>query len=222
MDKEDSGQNFWRVLDELLKKFDKRLKEIEDRLSKLETTQFSSVLMEEKHIPEQRKGIFQGKVISNFQGAIERVITLPICDVCGSRLDEKFIVCLSCGKKLCDNCSINFDNTNYCLSCLRKKINLSKKAFLVLQCIACKITNIKTISDLTKIPKNEVRVCFEELLALGLIEKRGVSILANYHITDDGRSVISAYKKVYSSDDVIQFYSDLSKFITYQGDALGF
>lgn len=212
MDKEDSRQNAWQMLEGILNRFDERLKELENRLSNLEKAQaIPSVIMDEKHIPEQRKGILEGRRISNSQGAIERVITLPVCDVCGLRLGEKFVACPSCGKKLCDECSINFDNRNYCLACLRKRINLSKRAFLVLQSVANDVTNVKTISELTKIPKDEVRACFEELLALRLMEKRGISILANYRVTDDGMSVISAYKQVYSSDDVTQFYSELRK-----------
>jgi hypothetical protein len=80
-----------------------------------------------------------------------------------------------------------------------------------LQSIANEIGKVKTISELTKIPKNEVRACFEELLALKLIEKKGISILACYQVTDDGTSTISAFKQVYSSDDVTQFYSELRK-----------
>jgi hypothetical protein len=131
--------------------------------------------------------------------------------VCGLRLGDKFVVCPSCGKKLCGECSISFDNRKYCVACLRNRINLSKRSFLVLQSVASDVADVKMISKLSKIPKNEVRACFEELLALKLIEKRGISILANYQVTDDGTSTISAFKQVYSSEDVNQFYSELRK-----------
>lgn len=213
MDRENSKQNAWQVLEGILNRLDERLKELENRLNNLEKVQTTpDVIMDETHIPEQRKGILEGKRISNSQGIIERVMTLPVCDVCGLRLGEKFVVCPSCGKKLCDDCSINFDNRNFCLACLRNRINLSKRLFLVLQSVANDIGKVKTISELAKIPKNEVRACFEELLALKLIERRGISILAKILVTDDGMSCISAFKQVYSSDDVTQFYSELRRF----------
>jgi len=212
MDREDNKQNAWQVLEGILNRFDERLKELENRLNNLEKVQTApDVIMDEKRIPEQRKGIVEGRRISNNQGVIERVMTIPVCDVCGLRLEEKFVACPSCGKKLCNECSINFDNRNYCLACLRNRINLSKRAFLVLQSVANGVTKTKTISELTKIPKDEIQACLEELLGLKLIERRGVSILANYHVTDDGTSTISAFKQVYLSDDVTQFYSELRK-----------
>jgi predicted transcriptional regulator len=209
---EENKKNAWQMLERILNEFDERIKDLEDRLSVLEKGQAVNVLMDEKHIPEQRKGIVEGKRLTESKGMIERVITLPVCDVCGLRIGEKFIVCHKCGRKLCDECSISFENTYFCLECLREKINLPKRLFLVLQCVASEVTNRKKISELTKIPKEDVQSCIEELLVLGLIEKRGISIFSDYKITDDGMSVISAYKQAYTSDDVVQFYSELKKF----------
>jgi hypothetical protein len=217
MEKDDK-QNAWQMLEGILNRFDQRLKELENKLNNMEKAENPpDVIMDEKHIPEQRKGILEGRRISNSQGVIERVMTFPVCDVCGLRLGEKFVVCPSCGKKLCDACSISFDNRNYCVACLRNRINLSKRSFLVLQSVANDVTNVKTISKLSKIPKDEICACLEELSVLKLIERKGISILANYHVTDEGTSAISAFKRVYSTDDVTQFYSELGSFLTVQG-----
>ncbi len=215
---ENDKHDAWHMMERTLSRIDEKLIEIEYRLRKLEGGQSSNVILEEKHVPEQRKGILEGKVISNSQSGIERVITLPICDVCGSKLEE-FVVCPSCTKKLCDLCSIRFDNRNYCLECLRNRIDLSKRAFLVLYSMASAVTNEKTISQLTRVPKDDVRACLEELLRLKLIEKKGLSIFSDYSVTDDGMSVLSAYKQVYASDDVVQFYSELGKVSSqFKGD----
>lgn len=208
---EDNRHDAWQMIERILSRIDEKLIEIEYRLKKLESGQSSNVILEEKRIPEQRKGILEGKMISNSQSGIERVITLPICDVCGSKLEEKFAVCPSCARKLCGLCSIRFDNRNYCLECLRGRIDLSKRAFLVLYSIASAVTNEKTISQLTKVPKDEVGACLEELRRLKLIEKKNLSIFSNFGVTYDGMSVLSAYKQVYTSDDVTQFYSELGK-----------
>jgi hypothetical protein len=216
---ENNKHDAWHMLENVLSRIDEKLIEIEYRLRKLEGGQSSNVILEEKHVPEQRKGILEGKMISSSQGGIERVITLPVCDVCGARLGEKFVACPSCARKLCDVCSIKFDNRNYCLSCLRNRIDLPKRTFLVLHSIASTVTSEKTISHVTKVPKDEVRACLEELLTLKLIEKKGLSVFSNYSVTDDGMSVLSAYKQVYASDDVAQFYSELRKISSHlKGD----
>lgn len=194
-----------------MSQIDEKLIEIEYRLGKLENSQSPNVILQEKHIPEQRKGILEEKRLSNTEAGLEKIITLPVCDVCGVRLEERFVACPACGRKLCNKCTIRFDTSNYCLPCLRERINLSKRAFLVLYAVAKEVTNKKEVSKLTKVPKDDICSCIDELLELKLIQRKGISVLSKYSVTDDGMSAVSAFSQVYCTSDVNQFYSNLSQ-----------
>jgi aldehyde:ferredoxin oxidoreductase len=91
---------------------------------------------------------------------------------------------------------------------------LSKKSFKVLVSIAHEVTDIETISGLTKISKGEVRACFTELSELGLIAKRGASIFSKLQVSDNGMEAIGAFHRVYGQDDdTIQFKAELQKHV---------
>jgi hypothetical protein len=208
-----SSTDIWQIIEQVLSKFDSRLKEVERKLSQIEAQQPQRIL-NETHVPESPH-LLGGRTLStSASGSLERLIRLPVCDICGKRLNQDFIVCFSCGKKLCEKCIVPFDNKNYCIECLKEIIPLSKKSFKVLVSIANEVTDIETISDITKISKGEVRACFVELSELKLITKRGASIFSKIQVSDNGMEAIGAFRRVYGEDnDAIQFEADLQRHV---------
>jgi len=208
--------SLWQIIEQTLLKFNERLEEVDKRLSRIEVQQSRRTILNETQVPESPKLLGGRTLMTSDSGTLERLIRLPVCDICGNRLDQDFFICSSCGKKICKSgrCGASFHNKTYCVECLKELLPLSKKHFKVLVLIASDVTDIKTISDLTKINKNEVRTCFEELLKLELIAKKGASIFSKIQATDYGIEAIGAYHQVYGEDkDVIKFQVDLQKHV---------
>jgi hypothetical protein len=207
---EKESVDLWQMIEQVLLKFDNRLKDIENRLSQIETK--NQTLLNETQVPEEPR-LLGGRTISLLpSGTLERTIRLPVCDICGRRLQEEFVVCHSCGKKLCEKCIVAFDNRNYCLECLRNILPLTKKSFKVLMAIANEITCIETISDLTRMSRAEVRECISELLQLQLIAKKGASVFSKIQATDNGMEAIGVFSRIYGEDqDTVQFEVELKE-----------
>jgi hypothetical protein len=203
-------------LEQTLTQFDTRLSTIENRLSQLESGR--NVILNEQRVIE-RAGRLGGKTfLTSPTGGIEREIRIPICDVCGSRINEAFIICQGCGRKLCINCAIAYQNTNLCVACLRNLIPLTKQTFKVLVCIANGIDSADAIAKITHIPKDDVRKCRNLLTVLGLVLKKGVSIFSKICISDNGLDAICAYRQVFGkNDDIIQFDIELRSYLAEKG-----
>jgi len=210
---DDRLTNTLRLLDQAFSQLNARLVEIENRLGRLESGQETQTILEEHRIVEGQGRLGGKTLLSSAGGGIQRLTHIMVCDTCGLKLsDEKdFIICHSCRKKLCESCAISHDNKSYCCECLERTIPLPKKAYKILVCISKKVANVKTISELTHIPKEDVRSFIAHLLNLGLIEDKGV-FFPDRRIVEAGLVAINAYRQVYGRDgDVIQFETELEE-----------
>jgi len=199
-------------LEQMLAHFDTRLNSIENRLGQLESNR--NIILDERRVAE-RPGHLGGRTIySSPTGGIEREFKVLTCDTCGRRIEEEFIICQECGRKLCDSCAISYQNTNLCVNCLRNVIPLTKQAYKVLVALANEVQDVRTISKITRMIKDDVVNARNHLLALRLIMKRGFSIFSEVRITDSGLEAIGAYRQVFGQDDdVIQFDIELRNYL---------
>jgi len=201
-----------QALEQMLTQFDTRLNRIEDRLNQLESSR--NIILDERRVTE-RAGQLGGRTLySSPAGGIQREIRVLTCDACGSRMEEEFIICQGCGRKLCDSCAIAYQNTNLCVNCLRNLIPLTKQAYKVLVAIANEVKDVRAIPRITRMVKDDVVNWRNCLLVLGLIVKKGVSIFSEVCITDNGLDAIGAYRQVFGEDDdIIQFDVELRNYL---------
>jgi len=198
-------------LEQMLTQFDTRLDSIENRLNQLESNR--NIILDERRVTE-RVGHLGGRTfITSPTGGIQREIRICVCDLCGSRIEEDFAICQGCGRKLCISCAIAYQNTSLCVNCLGNRIALTKQAYKVLVALANEVKDVRAISRITKIAKDDVMSWRNHLLTLGLIVKRGFSIFSEVCITDGGLEAIGAYRQVFGEDDdVIQFDIELRNY----------
>jgi len=201
-------------LDQELSQLNSRLTEIEQRLTQVEASKIGSQkILDERHVPA-RMGQLGGRVISSSpQGTVQRQINVIFCDVCGRKIEEENLaLCYGCERKICSKCLIKLGAEFLCIECLKDRLPLDKKGYKILVAIANGLTNAKEISKITSIVTNDVRTSISELLNLGLIRTKGISIAKRIEATDDGLEAMGAFHRIYSSDeDVLRFEQELAK-----------
>jgi len=202
-------------LDQELSQLNSRLTEIEQRLTQVEASQIGSQkILDERHVPA-RMGQLGGRVISSSpQGTVQRQINIVFCDVCGRKIEEENLaLCYGCKRKICvDKCLIKLGAEFLCIECLKDRLPLDKKGYKILVAIANGLTNVKEISKITSMVTDDVRTSTSELLNLGLIRRKGISIAKRIETTDDGLEAMGAFHSIYSSDeDVLRFEQELTK-----------
>lgn len=204
------GRNDERI-ERALRVLDQRLTELERILSQ---GQGRGIIIEEHRIPE-RVGRLGGRTFfTNSAGGIEKEIRIPVCDVCGRALSDKFFVCHNCGGKLCGRCVIDFSGEILCLNCLKEELPLNKRNFKVLVAVANGLESLSAISQLIRIKRGEAEQCLQELQDLGLIGQKGLAIFTRTYATDKGLEAIAAYSQIYGRErDVVQFDFELRDYI---------
>jgi len=168
--------------------------------------------LDERTVAESARHLGGRTIYAAPAGGIQREIRVLTCDTCGRRMEEEFIICQGCERKICNSCAIRYQNTHLCVNCLGNHIPLTKQAYKVLVAIANDVTDVRTISKITKIVKDDVVNWRNSLLALGLVVKRGILFFSEVCITDSGLDAIGAYRQVFGEDgDIIQFDIELRR-----------
>jgi len=205
------GRNDERI-ERALRVLDQRLTELERILSQ---GQGRDIIIEENRVPE-RVGRLGGRTFStNGTGGIEKEIRIPVCDVCGRALSDKFFVCHNCGGKLCGRCVIDFSGATLCLSCLKEELPLNKRNFKVLAAVANGLESLSALSELIQIKREEAERALQQLQDLGLTRQKGLAIFTRTYTTDKGLEAIAAYSQIYGRErDVVQFDFELRDYIS--------
>jgi len=166
----------------------------------------------EEHAISERRGFLGGKKLgSNSEGKFEKTTFLVTCDYCGRYPLDVFVMCKSCRAKLCDECAAKLEGRPYCRACLMEILPVSANTFKVLLCIDSSIRSSGKISDITRIPKDEVKASLALLRELKLIESKGMLAFLERKVTADGLRTLFAYRKVYGNDeDVRQVEEELA------------
>ena len=185
----------------LLRKLNERINRLEDKLTQLE---YNKLILEERKLPAGL-GEFAGKRYSRTaDGGVVKEIRIGVCDICGRR-SEEFNICVKCGRKLCELCSISFRNEIVCRDCLAALLPLTKQEYKILFAISKGINSPEDLAEFTKIKRNEVKVCIKSLAEKELIENSTFLFFSELKILDKGLEALAVYKQVYGKDeDVIQ------------------
>jgi predicted transcriptional regulator len=171
------------------------------------------ILIEERHLPEE-KGSLGSKTISMLlDGSIQKVLKTPFCDNCGSLLGEQFTICSNCDAKICTSCTVTHGSKNYCLGCAKEIVPINKKEFMVIYGIAQEV-NPKDIKKCSCMNSDDAQKALDFLLESGLIERKGLSILSRYVVTDDGLAIIFTSEQIYRNEgDVLRYLTKLQEFL---------
>jgi len=78
---------------------------------------------------------------------------------------------------------------------------VSRNSYKALLCIEAGIASVSEISDLTRIPKDDVKSAIALLNSLKLVETKGMLAFLQRKVSADGVRALSVYRKVYGSDE---------------------
>lgn len=158
-------------------------------------------VLEEHAVPE-RRNMFGGRSIyATREGKLEKTQYVLACDCCGHYPLDEFVVCRKCKGRLCDDCSNWLDGRPYDRACLMEILPVSRNSYKVLLCIEAGIASVSEISDLTRIPKDDVKAAIALLNSLKLVETKGMLAFLQRKASADGVRALSVYRKVYGSDE---------------------
>ena len=157
----------------------------------------------EEHTIAERRGLLGGRSIeTTAEGKLQRTTFATTCESCGLFPLDRFVMCVSCHKRLCPECSAKVDGMPYCRQHLIEIFPLSRNGYKVLRCIEAGLDDVGEIHDTTRIAKDDVKASLAFLLERKLINASGLFTFLERKITADGLHALSVYKKVYNEDDV--------------------
>jgi hypothetical protein len=165
-----------------------------------DTSNEDKPVLEEHAVPEHR-GLFGGKKIETNAGKLERTTFLMTCDYCGKYPLANFLLCRTCGCKLCSDCSTKDDGVPYCRPHLALVDPLSRHGYKILLCIKDEIESVSQISKICRLDKDDVKSSLAVLRELKYITESGILSFLSRKITGDGIRILSVYSKIFSQDD---------------------
>lgn len=190
----------------------RKLGEIENRLSNLESGKSEKKIIKEDRIEIAEEGKFESSEMSK-DGSMVKVRRVPVCDHCGNQY-EKFAICKKCNKKLDRRCSIDFRKQVICPGCLMGVYPLSRPGFKILLCHANNIRNNGDIHKITGIPKNDINEIVQFLEGSGYLDNH---IIRGYILSERGREALSAYSQLWGgTGDMQQLDEEIKRFVLKQ------
>jgi hypothetical protein len=193
------------------------LRRLNDKIDRIEITLseigLNKIVLDE-HKVFAKEGELEGKTYaSTIDGGLIKQTRIPVCDFCGAK-SEEFNACISCGKKLCNNCKILFEKRIYCVDCLKEILPLTKQEYKVLVAIANKLRSLDEITMVTKIKKDWIREYKKNLEKNELIGSKGFLFFKETDVLDKGLEAIAAYRQVYGDEeDVALFEEELRRLL---------
>jgi hypothetical protein len=197
---------------ELLVSMNRRLSDLERIL--IRDGQGSTIYQSAK-IPTH--GLEKNMKFMNGEGFTDET-KVPVCSTCHSALGERFSVCHHCDHVVCEKCAIIHNNRAHCEQCLRQfHIDLSKRDYKTLVCLANGITETDRIAEMISIAPEHVERSLAHLSTSNLIirETKLFGLINERKLTDDGIIALSVYRQfVYGRDeDIMLFGRTLRKHI---------
>jgi hypothetical protein len=166
----------------------------------------------EEHAVVERRGLLGGKKIETNATKLERTIFLMTCDYCGKYPLKDFLLCRTCGSKLCSDCAVKVDGRPYCRIHLAEIARLSRRGYMILHCINAEVQSVSKISEICRIDKDDVKTSLAVLIESKYIAVSGVLSFLSRKITADGIRVLSIYSKVFGEDeDVVDVMNRLGE-----------
>lgn len=174
-----------------------KLEDIELRLQRLESIQSDGQVMSEDRTEIAKEGDLESETMTKVNDSMVTTKRIAMCDYCFGKIDQ-MSMCKKCGKKLCENCSIDFRNENICLQDLREIHQISRQAFKVILMVANGITGERDMCKVSGIPTDEVKGIVDMLRDSGYLS---TSFLGGKRLTDTGMEAFYAHSQVLGGKD---------------------
>lgn len=167
----------------------------------------------EEHTIAERRGMLGGRILeTTAEGKLQRTVLVATCEGCGLYPLDSFVMCVSCHRRLCSDCSVKMNGIPYCRPHLMEILPLSRNGYKVLMCVEAGIDDAAEIHEITKIPKDDVKASLSFLIERKLISTSGLFAFLRREITADGMQALSVYKNVYGNEeDAKQVEEELSE-----------
>lgn len=194
----------------------RKLESIESRLSKLETGTSDKKIISEERTEIAEEGRLESKELSKENSGVVKTTRISVCDSCGHNLqrDDDFFICKTCGKKLDEDCAIDFRNQTICPDDLRGVYPLSRPGFKVLLIVANNISDEGNVHRISGIPKKDVKEIIQFLLGSGYVES---SLIYGRKTSERGREALSAYAQLWGGrGDMQQLDEEIKRFVSEQ------
>ena len=175
----------------LLRHILSRIEELEDRVTRLT----SRSILDERKVPA-REGEFEAKSFFENQNGVFKEVRVGYCDMCG-RKPEEFNICTSCKRKLCKECSIEFNNRVYCFDCINEILPLNKEEYCVLAAIADGIKDLDSLEKVLKMKKEKIMECLKNLVEEQFVEIKGFLFFSEIRVLNDGLEALKVYRPYY-------------------------
>jgi len=186
----------------LLKSFDQRLASLEQQMQFGRGSPVIRNAKEPSHSLEATEKVMTGE-------GLRTNTTVPVCVVCHQVISEEFFVCHHCNQVVCGSCIVMHNNMAHCELCLRKEhLDLSKRDYLALICVANGLAHPETIAELALLSKDLVQRSLAKLASSNLTttEKALFGLSWDIKLTDEGGIAVNVYRRIYGRhEDVIEF-----------------
>jgi hypothetical protein len=146
------------------------------------------------------------------EDGVTDITRVPVCSVCHGLIkgDDHFFVCHHCARVLCDLHAIILNNRAHCEEDLRQHhIDISRRDYKTLVCLANGIDAMDKIADLTAMLPVEVEQTLTKLSTSNLVtsQPRLFGLLKEVKPTDEGLLAISVYRQfVYGRDEDMELF----------------
>jgi hypothetical protein len=194
----------------ILKSLDQRLTSIEQQMQPGHASPVIRSSKEPSHTLEATEKVMTG-------GGLQTNTTVPVCAVCHQVISGEYSVCHHCNQVVCASCVVVHNNMAHCEHCLRKEhLDLSKRDYLTLICIANGITDPDAIAELTLLRPDQAKRSMSKLSSLNLttVEKALFGLSWDIKLTDEGGIAVNVYRRVYGRhEDVAEFGRRLREYL---------
>jgi len=197
-----------RAVNQSLSQINARLTELENRVDQNQ----GKMIMEEKTLPEAESLLGGKTVFASEDGRIQKIKYIAVCDYCHLKLDENnFVVCSSCGKKVCQRCAISLDGSYVCPECFKTEYPISRQCYQILTLLQNNISETGDMVEVTGMSESEVCSALGQLFECGYIVREGVSIFSRIRVTEKGLTVLIIHGRLLSKDmDIAHFHERLN------------
>jgi len=174
-----------------------KLGEIELRLQRLESISPNNEIITEERTELAEEGELDSERVSRVNDSVVTTKRITMCDYCFGKIDD-LSMCKKCGKKLCNNCSIDFRNEIICLQDLREIHPISRQVFKVILMIGNGITGEHDMNKVSGIPRDDMKGIIDFLKESGYVT---TSFLGGKRLTDLGTEAFYAHSQVLGGKD---------------------
>ena len=137
---------------------------------------------------------------------------------CGNQfIPENVRRCSHCQRMICSFCTIEYEMRSHCEACFRAfHHNLDKRMYLTLLFVANRVSDEGDISELTGVPRDEVKMIIQSLPEYMVVDYILGIFRARVRVSMNGRDALYAYDGIYGQEDDVLRAKELLRMFLYE------